>query len=556
MSTFGGRQGYPGANQNLLKHQEEQSDQAAWPTQEAILTPGDKYEVKIKVVAGDSIMAGVTSDAFDPALEIDSPDGKILAKNDDRADGDQAPFLTYHFTSDGEYSVKILSFRSVAGGKFALKLRKFHPFDATLDISGKVTPTTNADLGGRLVLRLPVEKDKIYDLHRVGVWVKDYFSQYHYRFIIGQSGVPGKDYSLIPTSTGQELIKARTTGDLYVEYDNYTSEPWQTQVDTVEVVTVKADDSQIVGLNPWEAKIVQYAVKRNYPVRTTLTPGSYGQLALGPIQDSQTFSRLDPNQSGGDQRTYGYGISHVWFRAKADSDADVLRFYASDGNAMVVLRSETPRPQKLTVTNTTKLPEWTNAKDEKGSIEIGESKFLWLTSGKSELMRVKSSAEHFEPVIDILNLNGAIENTLIDRAQHQPGDDLYFPEARSFVVRVHCDGHGGSGNYTLHRDFLTPKQLSLNTVTTANLTADGISLFAINLEGGKRYEIVSMADASTVDLLDDDGNFQNCSSMVFDDTLVRYFTPPHGGRYRIWIRGATPAFQFRLSPHTKPTVKL
>jgi hypothetical protein len=111
---------------------EDEEAPGLWTNRSAILTPGDRVEFKLKVKKGDTIFAGVTSDAFDPALSLVNAKGDVIAKNDDRVDGDQSPFLACRFPEAGEYTLKVLSYHSVSGGMFNLKMRTFSSTDVAL----------------------------------------------------------------------------------------------------------------------------------------------------------------------------------------------------------------------------------------------------------------------------------------------------------------------------------------------------------------------------------------------------------------------------------------
>ena len=117
------------ANNPLERNPDQDNAQALWTDRTAILTPGDRVEFKFKLKKGEVLLAAASSTAFDPALRVEDKDGKGLLEVDDRAEGEQSPFISFRAPAEGEYLLKVLSFRSVAGGQFTVRFRTFEPAD-------------------------------------------------------------------------------------------------------------------------------------------------------------------------------------------------------------------------------------------------------------------------------------------------------------------------------------------------------------------------------------------------------------------------------------------
>nr|HMS56191.1 hypothetical protein [Fimbriimonadaceae bacterium] len=106
--------GFADADRNLVH----------WESKDAILSPGDRVEFKLKFEADETLVCSVTSDAFDPAISVEDGKGKVLAKNDDRQEGNQSPLVIHRFGTAGEFVVKVISYGKTSGGKFTLCRRK------------------------------------------------------------------------------------------------------------------------------------------------------------------------------------------------------------------------------------------------------------------------------------------------------------------------------------------------------------------------------------------------------------------------------------------------
>ena len=540
-----------------------------WTTKSAILTPGDQYTLKIKVEKGETVFAGVTSDSFDPALAIEDSHKKTLFKNDDRADGDQAPFIAYRFADAGDYSLKVLSYHSVAGGKFTLKMRTFKAADVAVgEGEHKDVQPVHTNQGDRVALRLTAQKGKIYDLRSVLLQVKQlqgppFMQGIALVDVIGPTGVEANDFSKVETPDNSSVINTLADGDYYLEFGTFQpsasdgGELLKTSIYEVKPTPIKSSDEQTVDLQPRELKLFQFDVKPNQIVRTT-----FGNLALGTqvgTPDGLKVGRdeMQRQSSAINENTpYGNGPAWAWFRVNVDNGEDVVRLFHGGGTVRLSVRSYMFGPTKVTVTNADSLPAWQDGSDVSQSLNIGDSKLFLMTSTTSELMRVAGQASHFQPRLEIFTLDGQLVNSLCDRQTHLAKDDLYFPDAGTFLVRLTCDGNGGSGDFQLDRKGLTPTPYALGSPQAMNLDGNNFGLYSVDLEAGKRYEFVVDNPGAYLDadLLDEDGQFLRSQNIAFDKVRVLYFVPTRSGRHRLWLRGGNGTWHFKLELNTPPLI--
>lgn len=551
---MGGGQGWvptDGAAANdREKRLESETEADRWQVRTAVLTPGDRVEFKMKVTKGETILAGVTSDAFDPALAIVDAKGKELAKNDDREEGDQSPFLAYRFAEAGEYTVKVLSFRSVGGGKFTLRFRSFVSIDAKLGLTDYDVPTPSEDdPGDRLYYRLTAHKGTIYDLRhpRQLNGRSTVFSQLIQ--VVGPTGVSHNDFAMIQTQDNQPVFEAKADGDYYLEYNLSTGSRLRTEFCTVAVKQAKASDKQTLTLEPGELQLVDFPVKPNDIIRTTLTGGSVQTRLTAPMGHGNFI-----DQQASDE---GTSASWSWFLPQQGVETDVVRIFHGTGTARLAIRNMGQRTENTVLQNSEGLPKWDAGSHLKGSLAIGESKLFTISSTKSELMRVYAAAQGFLAKLDIYRLNGERANSLSNRQTLKATDDLYFPDAGTFIVRLSCEGGGGSGAYEMERKLLTAEPYTLGQVRVMKLDGANFGLYDVNLEAGKRYELIyDLADSRYLrtDLLDDEGQFLTSTRLVFGSVVVEYFVPVKNGVQRLWLRGSPGSYKFRLSLHADPQV--
>lgn len=530
------------------KKDRPEEDQVGWESRTAILTPGDRVEFKFEMKKGETVMAGVTSDAFDPALSFEDRTGKVLHKNDDRAEGDQSPFLIFRVPEDGTYTLKVLSFRSIAGGKFTLKSRLFASIDAGFGQKRHEIQRRSGDRARRVSFRIEGKKGQVYDLRiAYGIMPRSGTSLRLIR-VIGPTGVQESDLAMVPVPDGSDVFIARLDGDYYAEYGSREDlTTFETNYHEVAVRKIGLDASETFDVRRQDLVVAEFEVKRNTIVRTTLTGGLIYSLT----------APADPNVRGNllsEGESVGNTIGYAWYSTSVNSDRDVLRVFHGEGTARLAIRSMTPDQQKIKVDNTTRIPEWQSGTPLNGELQIGEAKLFVVRSTQSELMRVHVGAEHFLPLLQIFRLSGEMANQLSDRTTRTAADDLYFPDADTFIFRMSCVGNGGSGKFAMKRDVLTPEPYTLGMTRSIQLDAATFGLYAVQLEAGKRYELMTSAPALGIraDLLDDDGQFLVSQRIRFDQVEVQYFVPNKSGRHRLWLRGQPGTRQFRFQQHVPP----
>ncbi len=537
----GGGQGRAGGQTDVQRRPEDEEPEL-WTERSAIVTPGDRVEYKFELQAGETVFAAASSDAFDPGLAFEDAKGKTLAKNDDREEGDQSPFLAFRAPKAGDYTLKVLGYRSAAGGRFILKFRTFLP----LDVPRGAAEIPRKPLGkddGRTFVRLQAKKGEAIDLSAYGVRDSDgIVYPLGSTLIVGPTGVGSKDLLPIETPDGSRVFRAQTDGDYYVEFANTAeTKSLRTALRIVETVMTKTTEDAAFDLAPGELKIVEFPVVPDLIVRTTMPQGRFLTRFDAPPGPSVGANEGDPG--------YGSTDAWTWFRLDRDSDADVVRIFHGKGTARVTFRSNSDGPQRLILRNTETLPEWTPDAALTGDPPIGGVRLFRLNVAPSELMKVAAKGERFQIRLDFFALNGGRTRTLMDRTRHVAEGDLYFSQAETNLVRLLCDGYGGAGTYTLRRDVAKPAPYALGTTGTFRFDGATFGLFSVDLEEGKAYELATEGNVN-VTLLDDDGTFLSEQRLGFGGTTFHYFIPRKAGRHRIWLRSGSGDVRFSLRPFT------
>ncbi len=376
---------------------------------------------------------------------------------------------------------------------------------------------------------------------------------------IGPTGVAENDLRMIDAPGGHSVFEAVADGDYYVELSpGMPPSPdgklvFHTEVRKVETIAAKPTDDQTFTIEPSELKLLEFPVKPDQIVRTSIA---------GPVQFSVTgpVGKVTDGQSAGagpDQEGYGNTACCTWFKPNIDNNQDVIRGFHGDGAVRVAIRSNNPSTAKAAFKNRESLPEWQDGVPVRDKLNIGDSRLFLLKSTKSELMRVNARADQFVVRLDIFRMNGELANSLSNRTSRSVGDDLYFPEPGTFLVRLSCEGNGGSGEFEMKRETPKPVAYKLGSVQTMTLKGDDFGLYSVNLEEGKTYRF--MVDNPrggwlSIDLVDDDGQFLTSQRIGFDTVTVHYFRPTRSGRHRLWLRGGVGVWHFEMELFKSTTV--
>ncbi|HYP53635.1 MAG TPA: PPC domain-containing protein [Pyrinomonadaceae bacterium] len=85
-----------------------------------VLTPGETDEWPLAARDNETFIVLVESENFDPAVELVSPEGAVVAQNDDVRPGEQDSLMLARAGAGGAYKVRVKASKSAAGGQYEL----------------------------------------------------------------------------------------------------------------------------------------------------------------------------------------------------------------------------------------------------------------------------------------------------------------------------------------------------------------------------------------------------------------------------------------------------
>lgn len=521
-----GPTGDPTEDQRLPMADQDRSD-PFWQERSAILTPGDRVEFKFSLKQGESILAGVTSEAFDPALSVTDSNGKELLKNDDRKEGNQAPFLSFKAPAEGDYLLKVLSYRSVAGGKFTIRMRTIFPVDIRFD-KVKNVPINVQTKGSlrRFSLRLPVKSGVTYDIGSVIARFENTWQLIPRFQITGPIGIPSEEYRTFRTGYGS-VIESKIDGELIFEYSAPLNSSIETNFQVVPVTKIAANQRVSLKVDPNRVVRLEMPVRKHQIVASTFR--TQVDVFCEPKDADKQFGRFDAQVQDG-------GSARPWFeiQKRQGDKRNITRVYQVD-DTIIHLVKNVGTQDVIEFENSESIPEFTDEQPIQGNLEIGDTYVYRLKVPKSQLIRFEFRVRGFLMDLRTLNLNGGpAENPV------RP-NDVYYPESDEFLVTVACIGGGGSGSYNITRRSIEPTKVKLREAFKTPSNISGPTHFAVSLTAGKSYEVTTEADITSfggsvrLEVMDAKGTTLPIQVLTNKKVSLYYFTPVESGIYRIWI---------------------
>lgn len=522
----------------------------------AILTPGERVDYSISLSTDETLVATVSSDSFDPALELLDPSGKVIKKCDDRFEGDQEPFIAYEAAKAGTYKVRVVSFRSKAGGKFHIRLRKILATEVQPGPFQVPASREDDDHRHRVWVKFKCKKDAYYALFNVSGY--DDRTRYGYHVtvprIVGPLQALDTDHRRIYGESGTyHAFQALLDGTFYAQVDVHARDV-KVSGTLAEMVAVdaKPDTEYRLNLQSSEQAVFRIPIDESSPIDVKFKIGSRMSVVLTTTKQNPDNPYDARGTSGDPLRASSRTFEE--FGTMRSEPQNAVYMFKTNGVAEFLLKNHSRGANEVSFRYTKTFPVWKSGQSLNEKLEVGECKFYELTSEPAELMKIQALANTFAPQLQIYSLNGELMNSLFNPLIREIREDLYFKEARKFLVRLTCDGYGGSGTFELRRDPIPSRAYELGRTISASVTDDTLCLFEVQLEKGRRYELVldTKGVSTNVDLLDDAGEFLTSSHLGFGEIIVHYFTPPRSGRHRLWLRGPNGFRVFNFRAHSTP----
>lgn len=516
-----------------------------WNSQSMILTQGDKVEWKLSGKKGQTLFAFVTSDVFDAALSVVDPDGKVLVENDDQREGDQSPFISFHFPDDREYKITVKNYRSTAGGRFKLYSRFLPSIDLKMGdnlVSNEtIQGLKDAERGG--VLRLSCQKGQSYSVMKprsVDGASVEYGSPWQ---LVGPTGVVSQDMFLYDSYNRDFVFEAKSTGDYYLIFTESPPVNSVIRVGQVNVIETTKDSQKKIAIKPFEFVVVKFPIEmgdilhRNYEfdgayaVKTSFLPNKNDEeTSPAALTDEQSFTYL-PDQS---------------------KQLEKISLENQSGQLYVVANSVDQKGTSFKISTSTQMPSLPVGSPLNARLKIGQTDGYVLNGKKGDVFRMEGSADGLELTYTLFRVH-APPMVFIDRTKHVPNAILTLDQDMRFLVTISSAGQGGSGSYNLRTVKAEPKAVVLGKVEHGDPGEIVQNNFSIDLESTTYYLFTLEGKDTSILLLDEDGDeIPFVNQAQFDNTRTFSFKSEKKGKYRLRLFQAPKEVKFKIDKQVPP----
>lgn len=495
---------------------------------EHIMTPGDSGEWPLSARAGETVIVYVSSNTFDPAVQIVDSAGKVLVENDDIRPGVQDALALYRFAIAGEYKIVVKGFKSAAGGRYTLSLRRFVPTDLrkserNVGVIGRSRAHWHrfaADVGETLVVAVrSVVFEPEAEIYAPNGERIDASS----RILSGGRAV-------------SEVFRAGQKGDFYLR------------------VTPRRDNTGGYAVTVATARVAPLAVGRVTPLRH-MDAGGLDLWTLAATAGD--VLRVNAHGMGASPTVAlrylpGAGKSAAEFEGSADDAASRLPSDPKASGEMVALikrtgnyQVEVSQPLGLGV-DYTLLTEgaakpWAADAEPTSKLAIGGSDYWSIDGSAGQIVKLAGIAEPFDIALELYNPQGErVESNDDGAGGHNALVSALLKETGRYLLRVHAFGDGGSGPYRLQRKADAVRPIKIGTRAEGNVGAGTSDIWSFEGKAGQTVILsVRSRDFDThvvvfgpdaIEIANDDTGLESTDSLL----SVRL---PLNGRYTVWVSG-------------------
>ncbi len=494
-------------------------------TSSNVLTPGETDEWPLAARDNETVIVGVSSENFDPAVELLSPSGAVVAKNDDIRAGEQDSLFLSHLEKGGAYVVRVRASKA-GGGKYELTVRRFI--------------ATDAPVGGRTT----------------GVLGKSLVQWHRFNASAGQTLVVTPRAASFNTS-----VEIYAPNGEEVETDNSTQGA-RTVFRAVQAGVYHARIAASGSANASSSYALTVATARVFQTRlgdtNALRPLDAGGLdlwtfkgAAGDLLKVQAqaqggaitaaLSFIPPVNEKGEADVPEGGVPpFVVLPSNVKAGGELVALINTAGDYQVAVSQPLGVGVSYTLTTSQPFkPYLEGVQATTGTLPMGGSEY-WTFEGKpGQIQRFEAVSDQFDIVLQLFNPRGDSIQADDDGATNRNAMlTALLSEPGRHLLRVYAFGGGGTGAYHLRRVNNPVRPLELNTRVEGRVGAGGDEIWSFT--GRANQTIILSARSSDFDIqvrvygpdaaevaADDDGG--EGSDSLLSARL------PLDGTYTVWV---------------------
>lgn len=459
-----GPDGNDGSNQRTLPYLSQRETTS-------ILTPGEYVEWELDVKKGQVVIAEARSDAFDPAMEIVEGD-KVLIDNDDRYPGDQRPLLLWSCPKDGKYLLRVRSFRGRAGGQVFSRHVVLNCQDLKHG-SNRLAPPEGDSYLYRVALK---QGDYVQPRVRIGSvqWMPISAVR------ITPSGLPYTDLvpGLAPALPGALCAPADGFYYFYVQ-GGFGSDALDISLDKLiaePIIKVPSESVRKAGIGAvWAIDLK----KGDFLELDSRESRFSGRVYFAEAPD---FSKFDPksNPFAPKPPTEKAKFMEMALRGSGRSCVGILAH--ADTKLWIANPGSMSNPPRLYIKPASIALSGNRAE---GRMSIDQYQWWSFDANPGDVVKLTATVKGFASKIRVQapDLQEVAERSTFseeDRAE------IVFVarHAGRHLITVSCEGHGGTGTYSIDREVVPPQILDQRDTVFGTLKPGEVKVYKFTMKSG------------------------------------------------------------------------
>jgi predicted secreted protein len=493
-------------------------------TSSNVLTQGETDEWPLAARDNETVIIGVSSENFDPAVELLNPSGAVIARNDDIRAGEQDSLLLARLAVGGAYVVRVRASKA-GGGRYELTVRRFIATDApagarSVGVLGKSLSQWhrfNAEAGQTLVVttRAASFSPTVEIYAPSGEQVLAELSNRGSRavFRAAQGGV----YHARIAPLGN--AEARSSYSVTIA----PARVFQTRIGEANALR----PIERGGLDLWTFKAAAGDLVK---VQAKAAGGSLtAMLSFVPVLDKQG----EPTAPESNVPPF------VVLPSDTKASGELVALINTTGDYQVAVSQPFGLVVSYALATSQPVKLFTGGAGGGGTLTLGGSDY-WAFDGKAgQILRYEAMSEQFDVALQLFNARGESVGADDDGASNRNAMlTALLSEPGRYLLRVYTFGGGGAGSYRLRPINDPARPLALNTRVEGTVGTGGSEIWSFKGSAGQVLIIsarssdfdtrIALYGPDAAEVAADDNGGEGTDSLL----SVRL---PVDGTYTLWV---------------------
>lgn len=485
------------------------------------LTPGTLDRWIIQGIKGETFIAHIRTQEFDPVLELATgteQEDKVLLSVDD--DGSES-WYAYRLPADGEYKIRVHGYEFKGGGNYSLTLRRFKATE--LKLGQRLVGSF--DHQGRSYHYLQASEDQILTVSVRGAeswelldvkgraqddWEGSIRCEQAGEYSLALTGKPGTRYEVTIQAAVQTplALNEEAKGELHHQQ--------------MQVFNIQGEEGQF----------------RLIEIKQTGTLSA--RLIHAPANPDKALRVAPPNRPPiRELRDENKGQYQRFAVILGRNDRYQIQLISPGDGSYVVQMSQPTVPIQV-------------GDQQAQNLRVGSAAYFQFQAQPGQLIIARLTSEQFDPMLRLYDAHGEVlaEN---DDGDGGIGSRISYLVTKSQIMQllVTSLGDGGGGKFELSLSEQKPQPLELGKVASGTLAQEAVDPWSFEGKQGQTvfFHVRSASFDPQVTIRDPDGVIlgEDDNGGVDDDSLLA-LRLPRDGRYTVWVSSRRGQGDYQIRP--------